>query len=198
MDIILNFNVNENKISLPAKIVRSKRRTVGISIKPGGEIIIRAPRLLPQAAIMAFVNEKADWIVSAYEKQKDRAVPALDQPKDAATLALEKRYREAAKEYIPKRVAFYHELTGGNYTKITIRDQKTRWGSCSANGTLSFNYRLMLAPPRVLDYVVVHELCHLTHMNHSREFWDMVGSILPDYKEYKKWLKENGHTLTIS
>lgn len=110
-------------------------------------------------------------------------------------MALEKRYRDAAKEYIPKRVEYYHEFTGGTYHKITIRDQKTRWGSCSSNGTLSFNYRLMLAPPRVLDYVVVHELCHLTHMNHSTDFWNMVASILPDYKEYRKWLRDNGHTL---
>ncbi len=197
MDITLNFLTNENNISLPAKIIRSKRKTVGISIKPGGEIIIRAPRLLPRAAILSFAYEKADWILSSYEKQKNRAVLPTDAPKDAATLALEKRYRDAAKEYIPKRVEYYHEFTGGNYDKITIRDQKTRWGSCSANGTLSFNYRLMLAPPRVLDYVVVHELCHLTHMNHSTDFWNMVASILPDYKEYRKWLKENGHTLHV-
>lgn len=197
MDITLTFTINKNHISLPAKIIRSKRKTVGISVKPGGEIIIRAPRLLPRAAILSFAYEKADWILSSYEKQKNRAVPPIDAPKDAATLALEKRYRDAAKEYIPKRVEYYHEFTGGTYNKITIRDQKSRWGSCSSNGTLSFNYRLMLAPPRVLDYVVVHELCHLTHMNHSADFWNMVASILPDYKEYRKWLKENGHTLHV-
>lgn len=197
MNIILNFSKNGNDISLPAQIIRTKRKTVGISVKPGGEIIIRAPRLLPQAAILSFVYQKTDWILNAYDNQKDRLPQSADISKDTATLALEKRYREAAREYIPKRVEYYHTLTGGNYSKITIRDQKTRWGSCSSNGTLSFNYRLMLAPPRVLDYVVVHELCHLTHMNHSIEFWDMVGSILPEYKEYRKWLKDNGHTLQV-
>ena len=197
MDIILNFSQNGNDISLPAQMIRSKRRTVGISVKPGGEIIIRAPKLLPQTAVLAFVYQKSDWILSAYNNQKDRIPQDNNIEKDAATLALEKRYRDAAREYIPKRVEYYHTLTGGSYEKITIRDQKTRWGSCSNNGTLSFNYRLMLAPPRVLDYVVVHELCHLTHMNHSREFWDMVASILPEYKEYRKWLKENGHTLHV-
>jgi len=197
MNIILNFSTTENHISLPAQIIRSKRKTVGISVKPGGEIIIRAPRFLPQATIMSFVYQKTDWILSAYNNQKDRQPQNEAAPKDIATLALEKRYRDAAKDYIPKRVEYYHSLTGGNYTKITIRDQKTRWGSCSTNGTLSFNYRLMLAPPRVLDYVVVHELCHLTHMNHSKDFWNMVASILPDYKEYRKWLKDNGHTLHV-
>ncbi len=197
MDIILHFTTNENNLSLPATIIRSSRKTISICVKPGGEIIIRSPKLLPKSAILSFVNEKKDWILSSYEKQKDRVTLAGDEPKDPATLALEKRYRDAAKEYIPQRVEYYHSLTGGHYHKIAIRDQKTRWGSCSATGTLSFNYRLMLAPPRVLDYVVVHELCHLTHMNHSKAFWDMVASILPDYKEYRKWLKDNGHTLHV-
>ena len=197
MDIILNFSKNENHISLPAQIIRSKRKSVGISVKPGGQIIIRAPKWLPKSAILASVYPKADWILSAYENQKNKQPANANMPKDHATLALEKRYRDAAKEYIPKRVEFYHSLTGGSYKKITIRDQKTRWGSCSSTGTLSFNYRLMLAPPRVLDYVVVHELCHLTYMNHSKDFWNMVASILPEYKEYKKWLKENGHTLHV-
>ena len=110
---------------------------------------------------------------------------------------LENRYRNSAREVFTKRVAFYHAITGGNYTSITIRDQKSRWGSCSSRGTLSFNYRLIFAPPKVLDYVVVHELCHLTHMNHSKDFWNMVASVMPDYKESKSWLKEHGQELNL-
>lgn len=110
---------------------------------------------------------------------------------------LEKRYRDAARKYFTERVAYYHTLTGGRYTSITIRDQKTRWGSCSSRGTLSFNYRLIFAPPRVLDYVVVHELCHLTHMDHSKSFWDMVERIMPDYRVYKQWLRDHGQELTL-
>lgn len=111
--------------------------------------------------------------------------------------ALERRYRNAARAQLERRVAYYHRLTGGRYTSITIRDQKTRWGSCSSRGTLSFNYRLIFAPPAVLDYVVVHELCHLTHMNHSKDFWNMVGTIMPDYAVHKKWLREYGNELTL-
>lgn len=111
--------------------------------------------------------------------------------------ALKKRYRQAAKEYIPARVAYYHQFIPGNYRQVVIRDQKTRWGSCSSSGTLSFNYRLMLAPPAILDYVVVHELCHIHHMNHSADFWHAVEQILPDYKEKRKWLKEHGTELTM-
>ncbi len=110
---------------------------------------------------------------------------------------LEKRYRQAAREYITSRVVYYHALTGGHYTSIAIRDQKTRWGSCSSRGTLSFNYRLIFAPPRVLDYVVVHELCHLTHMDHSKNFWNMVAQFMPDYKTYRNWLREHGRELTL-
>ena len=110
---------------------------------------------------------------------------------------MERRYRNAAKDYFVKRVAFYHQFTGGGYHTITVRDQKSRWGSCSSRGTLSFNYRLMFAPPRVLDYVVVHELCHLTHMDHSANFWGMVERTMPDYRVYKQWLKEHGHELTL-
>lgn len=110
---------------------------------------------------------------------------------------LEKRYRKAAKDCFTSRVAYYHTFTGGNYTSITVRDQRSRWGSCSSRGTLSFNYRLLFAPPKVLDYVVVHELCHLTHMNHSKDFWNLVEQIMPDYRIYKQWLRDHGHELTL-
>ena len=105
--------------------------------------------------------------------------------------------QQAAKDYFPKRAAYYLPFTGGSFQRITIRDQKTRWGSCSARGTLSFNWRLMLAPPAVLDYVVVHELCHLTHMNHSPAFWALVESVCPDYRIHRKWLKEHGQELIL-
>ena len=88
-------------------------------------------------------------------------------------------------------------MLGVTYGKISIRDQKTRWGSCSSEGNLSFNWRLILAPPDVLDYVVIHELCHRKEMNHSKEFWALVESLMPEYKERRKWLRENGNNLTL-
>lgn len=121
----------------------------------------------------------------------------LTQAEQKRLQTLEKRYRNAARDTFTRRVAYYHQFTGGNYTSITIRDQKSRWGSCSSRGTLSFNYRLVFAPPKVLDYVVVHELCHLTHMNHSKDFWNLVAEVMPEYKEYKKWLREHGHELNL-
>ena len=106
--------------------------------------------------------------------------------------ALENRYRNAAREVFTNRVEYYHRFTGGHYTSITIRDQKTRWGSCSAKGNLNFNWKLVLMPPEVLDYVVVHELAHRKEMNHSRKFWAEVKNVLPDYEKRRKWLKEFG------
>ena len=109
--------------------------------------------------------------------------------------ALENRYRNAAREVFTNRVEYYHRFTGGHYTSITIRDQKTRWGSCSQTGNLNFNFRLILAPLEVLDYVVVHELCHRRQMNHSTQFWQEVAQVLPDYRKRKAWLTENGWRL---
>lgn len=109
--------------------------------------------------------------------------------------SLEKWYIRQAHMIFPVRVMHFQQQTGGRVNEIRIKDQKTRWGSCSSLRNLNFSWRLILAPPEVLDYVVVHELCHLTHMNHSRDFWNMVESVMPEYKEHKKWLKENGELL---
>ena len=99
---------------------------------------------------------------------------------------------EKALEYIPKRVNYFAKQIGVTYGRITIRNQKTRWGSCSSKGNLNFNCLLMLTPPEVIDYVVVHELSHRKEMNHSKAFWAEVEKVLPNYKEQVKWLKENG------
>lgn len=100
-----------------------------------------------------------------------------------------------AKKVIPERVAFFAPLVGVVPGRIAIRCQKTRWGSCSAKGNLNFNCLLMLAPPEVMDSVVVHELCHLKQMNHSKKFYDEVLRVMPDYRTRQKWLKEHGAEL---
>lgn len=110
-------------------------------------------------------------------------------------VALERWLIQQARMIIPVRVMYFQQVTEGKVNDIRIKDQKTRWGSCSSKRNLNFNWRLVMAPPEVLDYVVVHELCHLTHMNHSRDFWNMVGTVMPEYKERKKWLRENQERL---
>ncbi len=97
-----------------------------------------------------------------------------------------------------ERVEYYAPIVGVTYGRVTIRNQRTRWGSCSSKGNLNFNVALMLAPPEVLDYVVVHELCHRLYLNHSKEFWHEVERVLPGYMTQVQWLKENGELLMIS
>lgn len=194
----LNIIYQGTSYTLPFTVIKSKRKTYAISIDEEGSVIFRVPLHTSERQIMEIAEEKEHWIITHYLKviEKKNSRPHSDLSAVQKT-ALKKRYKDAARDYIPKRVAYFQTMTGGNYTRITIRDQKTRWGSCSSNGTLSFNWRLMLAPPAILDYVVVHELCHLTHMNHSSAFWATVESVYPDYRTARKWLKEHGHELVL-
>lgn len=188
-------------------ITRSRRKTCAIVLKEDATVTVRLPLCGKDSDAERFLREKQFWISAKLSelltrKQEQQARQSeAPQLTPEQSLALEKRYRAAAKSYIPQRAAYYAEnyrhLIRHAYSSIAIRDQKTRWGSCSSRGTLSFNWRLMLAPPKVLDYVVVHELCHLEHMNHSRDFWACVEAILPDYKLYRTWLKEHGHELKL-
>lgn len=106
-------------------------------------------------------------------------------------------YKKEARTKYKERVEHYRKKLGVSYNKIFIRDQKTRWGSCSSKGNLNFNWRLIMAPLSIMDYIVVHELVHLIHPNHSRDFWKLVESVIPDYKEKKQWLRVNGYRLKI-
>ena len=199
-----NYELNINGVIIPYTLVKSsRRRTIAIQISTNGKMTVRCPYFIGKWTIDNFLKEKQDWIYSNYLEAVQRtssenfdsdlrnSSPKIENP------ALINKHKKYARKIFESKVAYYHQFTGGNYTSITIRDQKTRWGSCSGRGTLSFNWRLILAPPEILDYVVVHELCHLTHMNHSKEFWSMVSNTIPDYKEKRKWLKENGHTLRL-
>jgi hypothetical protein len=105
--------------------------------------------------------------------------------------ALEKWYRQQARTYITDRVAALAGSHGLIYGRVTIRGQKTRWGSCSSKGNLNFNWRLMMVPPAAIDYVIIHEMCHLRELNHSKRFWSMVATYCPDYEYWRQWLKAN-------
>lgn len=110
---------------------------------------------------------------------------------------LKEWYKKQAAAYIEERVKYYKQSIPGKVTSVVMENRKGRWGSCNSRGELTFNWRLLMAPPEIIDYVVVHELCHLRHMDHSKEFWKEVGKILPDYKNNIKWLKDNGISLNF-
>ncbi len=198
MENIYRIKYLSKLYELPYTVIKSRRKTCSLNISPDGGLTLRVPLNTSGREIRHILLEKQHWIITHYlealERAKSRPVSGLSETQRAA---LEKRYIAAAKEYFPKRAAYFQSLTGGEYHRITIRDQKTRWGSCSAKGTLNFNWRLMLAPPAVLDYVVVHELCHLTHMDHSPAFWQAVADVCPDYRAHRQWLKDHGHELIL-
>ncbi len=113
------------------------------------------------------------------------------------TPALERWYRRSARAEIEPRLDQACSLAGSSYSALTIRGQRTRWASCSPEGAMSFNWRLLLAPEPVLDYVVWHEVCHLEVMDHSRRFWELLGKRCPDYREQSRWLRRHGQTLVL-
>lgn len=117
--------------------------------------------------------------------------------KKAIKKTIENFYRKKAEEVVHDRLQFFNEHYGFQYNRVTLRDQKTRWGSCSKLKNLNFNWRLIMAPIEVIDYVIVHELCHLKEMNHSLRYWNLVEETIPDYKKVRKWLRENHYLLTI-
>ncbi|MBU1017690.1 M48 family metallopeptidase [Patescibacteria group bacterium] len=116
---------------------------------------------------------------------------------NAVKKTIKKFYREKAEEVIHDRLQFFNEHYGFHYNRVTLRDQKSRWGSCSRLKNLNFNWRLIMAPIEIIDYVVAHELCHLKEMNHSSRYWALVTQAIPDHKERRKWLRENHYLLTI-
>lgn len=178
------------------EVIRSKRKTLAIEIRPDMRVVVRAPEKIPQNEIMKFVEEKQNWIKKHLVQMYFKAEEIKKQKKEPAlTNADIEKLCQKALSVIPDKVKYYAEIMGVIYGRITIRNQKTRWGSCSSKGNLNFNCLLMLMPDKVLDYVVVHELCHLKQMNHSKKFWKEVERYMPDYKNYKKWLNENGGAL---
>lgn len=179
------------------KIIRSNRKTLAIQINPDLSVTVRAPMYAPQSDIERILREKESWIQKHIEKirgqeAKKKETQGESVEREYLTNEEIKKLADKALQHIPKRVSCYAKQIGVTYGKITIRNQKTRWGSCSSKGNLNFNCLLMLTPSEVIDYVIVHELCHRKEMNHSGAFWAEVEKVLPDYKEQVKWLKENG------
>lgn len=178
-----------------AKLIRSRRRRMVVQVDEDGNVIVRAPLRMPQGEIENFLISRRDWI--ALHRQKAQA-RRRDLDERAGAQFTEEQMQQLvrnAKNVIPLRTAYFAQKMGVNYGRITIRCQKSRWGSCSSLGNLNFNCLLAAAPPEILDYVVVHELCHRLYMNHSYDFWSAVERVLPDYRLRIKWLKSEGAVL---
>ena len=165
--------------------IRSRRKTIAIQIDREGQVIVRTPYGITKRQVEEFLDEKKDWILQTrqrVEKRKTEQIPISEEVRREGI--------ERAKRIFPERTAYFAKRMGVDYGRITIREQKTRWGSCSSKGNLNFNWKLVLLDPKLLDYVVVHELAHRREMNHSKNFWKIVEAELPDYRERRRRLKE--------
>lgn len=193
-NVEIGWRQGETEGVIRVEVVYSRRRTLGLEVRADGRVILRAPKGLSNQDVMDFVKERQAWIVQKwFETERIRRQKAERPPRDyEQNPALEAQYRKEARRRITERAAYFAEKMGVDYGRIAIKAAKTRWGSCSARGNLNFHWKLILMPPAILDYVVVHELAHRIEMNHSPRFWAQVERILPDYRERRRWLKENG------
>ncbi|MBR3556084.1 MAG: M48 family metallopeptidase [Oscillospiraceae bacterium] len=166
---------------------------MSLEITPQGEVLVRAPLRTSEAVIRGFAEGKQQWIETHLALVRERMAAAAAAPR--FTEAEREALRARARPVLEARVAHFAPLVGVSWGKITIRTQRSRWGSCSVQGNLSFNALLLLAPPEVLDYVVIHELCHRKEMNHSPRFWAEVERLMPDWKARRLWLRRSGGAL---
>ena len=216
------------------QIIRSKRKTLALIVKPDGALIVRAPLRISEQAIKEFIEHNREWVRKKraellavlppsprqflsgetflylgksypLEIVTDQTEPLLleesfqlaEAARNKSELVFEHWYREQARCILTERVALYVKQHDFQYDKIRITSARTRWGSCSSTGSLSFSWRLIMAPLEVVDYVIVHELVHTVIHNHSKRFWNKVAKIMPDYKDRRKWLRANGRRLIL-
>lgn len=229
------------KRELKYLLVRSNRKTIGISIEKDGEVKVTSPFGVSDSYIRQLLQKKAYWIFKKIEDVEAKKVMVAKNFEDGESFfylgkmyrlkliennsirkptielrdlniiimfphtfetsklkaALSLWYIEKFKCVLEEKVESYSKLIGVYPKKVFIKEQKTRWGSCSSKGNINLNWRLIMAPQGVIDYVIIHELCHMREMNHSKQFWSLVENILPEYKEYRGWLKHYGDTLSI-
>lgn len=249
----MTMQLNYNNETIQIHIIRSKRKTVCMSVNKDGSVTVKAPRLFPtDNEILKFVEQKMDWILKQRDRQQERedmklvrrfetdySFPYLGEERlvemqsakktsityeddriiiktpfcealesnyeaeenkkaiEKLQSDLKKWYKKQAFAYVSKRVEYYQNIIGVTVTSVSIKSRKSQWGSCDSNGNLTFSWRLVMASPEAIDYVVIHELCHRKHMDHSRDFWNQVQKYMPDFKKQKQWLEENSVNLTI-
>lgn len=216
------------------KIIRSRRRTIGLEVTPAATLIVRAPLRAPAAYIEELIRQKSSWILKKLDEMKQRplspcheytegemffflgreyplqfvqeghnTIERSDKLYVSYTLLpdirneLKRWYRAEAYKEIPARCMWFSMKTGHIPSSVRITDARQRWGSCTHKGGLNFSWRLIQAPLEIVDYVVVHELVHISQPDHSKKFWNKVREIMPDYERRRKWLRENERLLKI-
>lgn len=164
----------------------NRARRVRLSVSYDGSIAVTIPHALQESIVEGFLKEKVNWLFSQIDFVK--------QFKGKIVIKKTKRDYTANKEkalcLVRNRVEYFSKLYGFEYHRISVKNQKTRWGSCSKKQNINFNYKILFLPERMADYIIVHELCHTKQLNHSRNFWNLVGGILPDYNNLRREIKQ--------
>lgn len=168
------------------EVIRSKRKTLSMEVDIDGRITVRVPLKCSEKAIEAFVRSNSDWLQKALIKVRERR-----DKKSEFAIAQDKEnfYRQEAKKYLPVRTAYWSDIMGLTPAYVHITGAKKRFGSCNEKNGICFSFRLMTYPEKVIDYVIIHELAHIKHKNHSAEFYSLIAEFMSDYKIYEKILK---------
>lgn len=180
--------INGQKIVFTLKKSQKAKR-LRITIYPDATMSVSLPLRMNELAAEKFIREKSRWIV----KKLNHAKKFASRSNSLLRSRSQKDYAQnktAALVFIEEKLKQHNQFYQFSYKKISIRNQKTRWGSCSQEGTLNFNYKIILLPEKLADYIIVHELCHLKELNHSSRFWNLVGKIVPNYREIRRKLRE--------
>jgi len=157
-------------------------RQIKISIYPDGRLSLSRPRWVSEARAEKFLWSKRDWLAEKLKNIPRQTTKPINPTED-------RKQRAQARKFVEAKLDYFNRYYDFHFQRVSIRDQRTRWGSCSKDGNLNFNYRLIFLPEALADYIIVHELCHLKEFNHSANFWALVARTLPDYKELRKRMR---------
>jgi predicted metal-dependent hydrolase len=180
--------IQKRKIDYDLKV--SKRaKYMRLAVHHDGRCIVTTPRGVSQSIIERFLIQKSAWIISKIEYFLNFKGIIFKSRKEERDDYL--KYKDAAFKIVKDRIEYFNKFYNHKWNKIFIKNQKTRWGSCSRKGNLNFNYKIALLPSKSADYIIIHELCHLGEFNHSHKFWELVSIAMPDYKEVRSDIKRN-------
>ena len=181
------IELRNKKIEYTLKM--SKRaRNMRLAVYRGGDFVVTAPQNASENIIERFIIKKSRWVIDKINHFKQFPVKTFIKGDKKDFL----KHKESALKLAERRIEYFNGVYKFKFNKVSIRNQKTRWGSCSKKGNLNFNYKIALLPERLADYIIVHELCHLGEFNHSRKFWSLVARTIPDYREIRSELKQKG------